>query len=739
MELTIDQALQKATKAHKSGKLQTADKLYTAILKLQPNHPDANHNLGIMSVDIGKLQESLPFFKKALETNPYFEQFWLSYINTLIKLEQISDAKSAFNQAKKTKIKSDAFDQLEKKFNTLDKRITKTSKIQDPPQYQLQSFINLYKQQKFQQALEVVRLLLIEFPASFILYNYQGISNAELKQFDSAIKSFKQAIKIKPDYAEAHYNAGKVLQEKGELETAIDSYTKAIKIKPKWAQALSNIGNALREKGELGAAIVSLNEAIKIEPNFAEAHYNIGKALQEKGELETAIDSYTKAIKIKPDYLQAYNNMGITLKKKGAVQAAIDIFKKVLEINPNFAEAHSNLGLALNDTGNLEAALKSYKKAIKIKPDFAEAHSNMGNALKEKGNLSNALGSYTQALKFKSNYTEVHRNLSLITKYDLNNKYFLQMLNLSKDPSLSSSQRCNISFGLAKAYEDIGDLEKSFYHYAQGNAFRKRFLNYDIKHDIKLFTHIKLLQKDVYKKDLLPGEKHSNLRPIFILGMPRSGTTLVEQIISSHSKVTGAGELNIIEFFGGPLIKKKVKISIENLLNFQEKYLLELQKKANGKAYVTDKMPQNFKYIGLICSAFPQAKIIHVKRDPAATCWSNYKQYFPSETYGYCYDLQDTVKYYNLYQDLMQFWQERYSDRIYHLDYDKLTTNQEEQTRQLIDYLELKWQDTCLSPQNNKRSVKTASNLQVRQKVYQGSSKSWRQFEPFLKGIFNIF
>ena len=170
---------------------------------------------------------------------------------------------------------------------------------------------------------------------------------------------------------------------------------------------------------------------------------------------------------------------------------------------------------------------------------------------------------------------------------------------------------------------------------------------------------------------------------------------------------------------------------------FRKKYLSELSKLSNGKSIVTDKMPHNFRFIPLICAAFPEAKIVHVQRNAAATCWSNYKQHFASKNLGYCYDLNDVVEYYNLYTDIMKFWQSQYGDRIYNLNYESLTTDQENQTRKLIKYLELNWEEVCLSPQKNKRIVRTASQQQVRKKVYKGSSEAWRKYEPYLNGAFD--
>jgi len=212
----------------------------------------------------------------------------------------------------------------------------------------------------------------------------------------------------------------------------------------------------------------------------------------------------------------------------------------------------------------------------------------------------------------------------------------------------------------------------------------------------------------------------------------------VEQIISAHSNVSGAGELIYVSQYGFTLATGIQTSNELALSKFREKYLSELSKLSNSKQFVTDKMPQNFIYIPLICAALPEARIVHVKRDPAATCWSNYKHYFASKNgYGYCYDLKDLVSYYELYRDLISSWHSQYPSKIYDLDYEKLTVDQENETRKLIKYLGLKWEMACLSPHKNKRSVRTASQQQVRQKIYKGSSEAWRKYEPFLNGAFD--
>ena len=262
-------------------------------------------------------------------------------------------------------------------------------------------------------------------------------------------------------------------------------------------------------------------------------------------------------------------------------------------------------------------------------------------------------------------------------------------------------------------------------------------MNYDIHQDVELFKQLKSSYPKIKKNSLDPNKLSKNLMPIFIVGMPRSGTTLVEQIISSHSQVTGAGELSFAAQFGAAIATGITEVNNQSLLDFRHNYLNKLQNVSNGNLIVTDKMPQNFRYIGLLAAAFPEAKIVHVKRNPAAVCWANYKQYFVSKNIGYCYAIDDVISYHKLYENFIDFWTNTLSKRIYNLDYELLTTNQDNETWQLIEYLGLDWDENCLSPENNTRSVATASNLQVRKKVYQGSSEQWKKYQPFLNGAFD--
>lgn len=365
------------------------------------------------------------------------------------------------------------------------------------------------------------------------------------------------------------------------------------------------------------------------------------------------------------------------------------------------------------------------------------AYSNLGVALADKGEPEGAIKSYLQAIKIDPNFAEAHRHLSTMIKYHDHHTQIFQMRALYQDIKISDDSRCHLCFGLAKEHEDVNEIYEAFHYWEQGNTLRKKLLGYRIEQDKILFSNIKAAQPLILKNSLKSSLNYSGLTPIFILGMPRSGTTLVEQIVSSHSEVNGAGELVYVSRFGKGLTQGLSAPSKDKVSRFRTNYLSALTKLACVKRLVTDKTPQNFLHIALICAAILEAKIIHVQRDAAATCWSNYKHYFSAKGLGYSYNLNDTFSYFKMYQELMDFWGNTYGHQIYDLDYDRLTIEQESQTRKLIEYLELDWDVACLSPQENKRAIQTASQQQVREKVYKGSSHAWRRYEPYLNGVFN--
>jgi tetratricopeptide (TPR) repeat protein/SAM-dependent methyltransferase len=334
---------------------------------------------------------------------------------------------------------------------------------QDPPSDQLQPIINLYIKGQLQQALSETTQMLERFPNAVVLHNIAGAANAGLMQFDAAIASYKQALKIKPDYADAYNNMGNALKDKGNPEAAITSYTQALKIKPDYAEAYCNMGIVLHDEGDFEAAIVSYKQALKIKPDYAEAYNNMAISQQSKGGTAAAINSYTEALKVKPDYAEAYYNMGVALQSKGDLDAAMVSYKHALKIKPDYAEAYNNMGNALKDKDDLEAAIASYTQALKIKPDYAEAYNNKGSALQGKGDSEAAIVSYKQALKIKPNYAEAYNNIGNALK----DKGDPEAAITNYTQALKIKPNAEAYNNMGSALMDKGDLEAAIASYTQ--------------------------------------------------------------------------------------------------------------------------------------------------------------------------------------------------------------------------------------------------------------------------------
>ena len=409
MELTIEQALQQGVTAHKEGKLEEAERLYRVILQSQSAHPDANHNLGVLAVSVNKADAALPLFKTALEANPKIEQFWLSYIDALIKEKQFDNAKAVLEQAKQQGADAD-------RLNSLEAQLPPKTQIENvnsasPSQQQLNSLLEYYQNGRFSEAEKLAVEITQAFPRHQFAWKVLGTVLGATGKKSEAVDANQTAVAISPQDAETRSNLGTALKELGRLDEAEASYKQAIAFKPDYAEAHYNLGITRKELGRLDEAEASYKQAIALKPDYAGAHSNLGNTLQELGRLDEAEASYKQAISLKPDYAEAHSNLGVTLQELGRLDEAEASYAQAIALKPDYAEAHSNLGTALQELGRLDEAEASYKQAIALKPDYAEAHSNLGNTLKELGRLDEAEGSYSQAIALKPDYAEAHSNL----------------------------------------------------------------------------------------------------------------------------------------------------------------------------------------------------------------------------------------------------------------------------------------------------------------------------------------
>ena len=370
MKPTIDKLLLQAVEAHKLGKLQDAERLYRSILQVQPKHADANHNLGVLAVGLGKPAMALPLLKAAIEANQRQEQFWISYINALIEVKQFAEAKSSLDEGKRQGLAGDAVTQLERKLTGLPMK-------QEPFQQEITAFLFEYNAGNFELAEQLAKALTQKSPSHSFGWKVLGAITQQTGRLQDSLASMKQAIRLAPNDPETHSNLGNALQELRRLTEAEASYREALRLKSDYAQAHNNLGNVLKGLGRFTEAEASYREALRLKRDYVEAHYNLGFTLNLLERLTEAETSYREAIRLKPDLAKAHNNLGIALKDFGRLTEAEASYREALRLKPDYARAYANLGNILKDLGRISEAERSYREAIRLKPDYAEAHSNL--------------------------------------------------------------------------------------------------------------------------------------------------------------------------------------------------------------------------------------------------------------------------------------------------------------------------------------------------------------------------
>jgi len=539
-----------------------------------------------------------------------------------------------------------------------------------------------------------------------------------------------------------YYEQGRVFQQKSKMVEADRAYRKAIKIKPDFVEAHTSLGNVLLDFGRTKEAFNSFRKALRHLPDHPLLLNNLGNALHMQGKNEKAVDWFNKAIIQDPDYADAHNNLGNALRGLGKFTEAAASYKNAIHINSDLAHAYYNLASLSIEQNELDDAITNFRKTIDIDPNYKAAYYGLGNVLSDMGELDNAIASYRNAIAINPEYAEVYLPLSKNKKFSEYDDDIHAMETLYTNESLSDEQKMCLAFGLGKAYEDLGENEKSMNFIMQATRIKRATIDYSITESEDLFKSIKTAFSLEFFADR-KGMGNPDQTPIFILGMPRSGTSLVEQILASHPDVFGAGELDElldltrktgIADSTGKFLQRIMNLDRGEIEDMGTEYIARIRGYSKSNKFITDKMPQNFLRIGLIKAILPNAKIIHCTRDPMDNCLSLFKNFFATSHY-YSYDLTELAQYYNLYLDLMEYWRNILPDFIYDLSYERLVDDQESQIRKLLDFCHLPWDDACLDFHKTRRKVRTASNAQARRPIYRDSVKLWKRYEKQLEPL----
>ena len=459
-----------------------------------------------------------------------------------------------------------------------------------------------------------------------------------------------------------------------------EKYFKKLLSIEKNADNYYTLGNIQKKNFKFHEAVISFENAIKINPNLSEAHNNLGNTKKSLNKKDEAIYHYKKAISLKKENIAALINLSSILKENNNYNELLEVYDQILNLDPMNIKTLYNLGTAHLFLGNTSKAREYFENIIKIDPRNVPTFRNYVSTLKI--NDSNRI--------FK----------------------IFKSINLS---TLQYENKVLLLDALSKCYFDMDKIEKAFDCLDKCNLLKKENSNFSMNEQKEIFKKIKYFFSDMDNKNLKFNDKIKS-KPIFIVGMPRSGTSLLEQILSTHSNIYGAGELNYLQKIIDKSGLEKPN-NPQNYFNEIRKYYYDQISKISNSEFIIDKLPSNFRWIGFIIKAFPEAKIIHIKRNPMAVCWSNYKNFFLDNGLDFNLNQSDVAQYYSMYLNLMDFWTAKYKNNIIDIQYEIFVKNFEANTKKILDYLNLQWEDQLLQYQKTNRPVTTASHQQVREKI----------------------
>lgn len=541
-----------------------------------------------------------------------------------------------------------------------------------------------------------------------------------------------------------------ILASKNYLQLAELKVKEAIALDPNSAIAYNYLGFILAHSGKLAEAEAAVRSALRLKPDFAEAHNHLGVILGNQGKLAQAEASVRSALKLNPNDDQARRNLQVILKHRQDPTRKITFSTgsrspKTKPWGLNCAQDYNNFSLALLREGKFAAAEVVAREAIRLSPTDAQVHNTLGAILFKRGKTAEAEAQMRQVIQLQPDCAQAFRNIGEMKTYSPGDPDILAMEKLLELPDISAAKSMHLCFALGKAYQDVKNYDRAFAYLYRGNQFKRGSINFDLATVREECDRtIKVFSRELFAHNSTVG-LNSDM-PIFILGMPRSGTTLVEQILASHPQVHGAGELPYLQQLsyalsrklGQPFPEAIAKIAPGSWQGLGKNYVQALRKLAPGARYITDKMPDNFWRVGLIHLLLPQAKIIHCVRNPADTCLSCYQKLF-TQGQEFSYDLQDLGHYYQVYYRLMQHWQAVLPGRILDVRYEDVVANQDRKAREIMAFCGIEWDDACLAFYQTDRPVMTASTAQVRQPIYTTSVERWRRYQgqlaPLLEAL----
>lgn len=561
-------------------------------------------------------------------------------------------------------------------------------------------------------------------------------------RFDEAVQSLREALRRKPEYPEALGQLGATFIAAGKHDDARAPLERSLALKPDSFEGLLNYGLVLTHLERFDEAIQTLAKAGALRQNSPEAFFALGQALYRSKQFDKAIPALARACALKPDRAEYHTVLGGVLLESGRASGARGELEKAVALAPNSAEAHKLLGRALAILNLSEESLDAYRRAVECDPTSVEALDYLGVAYLSVGRAAEAMEVLEKAATLAPRDVKVLLDAGRATKYKTRDWRLERIEAMLEDESqLPMREQVQLQFAAGRAYDDLKDYDRAFHHYARANAIKLAHYQPDEENAEKRFDAIEAIFSPAFVREREGHGAESSL-PIFVIGVPRSGTTLVEQILASHPEVTGAGEVLDLNLAMDGVAKQYnlepkypefvAQLPIAALREIGEAYVHRLSNRAPGASRVTDKLPGNLNNIGLIHLALPNAKIVYCKRNPLDVCTSNFMNLF-SEQLSYTSDLVALGRRYRRLDHLMQHWRKVLPEGAFlEVVYEDLVAELEQGTRRLIDYVGLPWDERCLSFHETQRPVHTLSIAQVYQPLYSTSVGRWRNYEKHL-------
>lgn len=610
----------------------------------------------------------------------------------------------------------------------------------------LSAALELHRLGKLKRAEAAYRKILNKQPNNGEALQFLGVLLHQTGREVLAEQFIQRAIKLDKTNAGCYFNLAEVQRASDRPQAAISNYRKAIELESDQADYYFGLGSALLDTGDSKTASELLQQAVLLAPDDAQIHNNLGNALADIGQIGEAIISYRSAISAQADYTDSYYNLARLYRDIGDFLSAVNCYQALLEIDPLQAKVCALLADCLAKLDRYEEAIEQINKALEVEADNAEAFFNLGICLQALGRFDEATESHRKALSLKPDLGEAAYNLVLIDSKAVSDEELNRFASRSCDDGVEGNVRINLHFALAKAYHDRSQYKDAFEQLKSGNDLKAGLTPFD---PVVYENYIERIVAN-HDEQFFEARSHFGLDskvPVFIVGMPRSGSTLVEQIISSHPLVHGAGELNDMRILGKrlpevlgsesevPEILTEISEKIAESLAIE--HLHKLNELSNGAERVCDKMLGNFLKLGLIFMMFPRARVIHCMRNPLDTGLSCYFQNF-ARGLRFTYQLEHLGLAYQGYLRVMAHWRKILPLPMMEVRYEHLISDQEQVSRELIDFCDLDWDQRCLAFHQQQRGVKTASFWQVRQPVYSSSVGRWRQYQKQLQPLIDI-